>query len=176
MSGIYGQKWTSQFGDELSLRLAKEQWAKHLGEFSMDEIKRGLDVVVDRFPKWPPTIGEFKQICRLTPEEAGLPSVDMAWTQCITDGMKYTHGVVLAARGDPRCDIFNWRLLPLDQGLRKFEPIYSEYVRRAIDGEQFELPEMLEHKPAKPFTKEERISTAQRYIGGLKEALNGGDE
>lgn len=177
MSGIYGRAWTSQFADDLSLQLAKEQWAKHLGEFDMGQIKSALDRVVDHHPKWPPTIGEFKILCRPDPAEHGLPSVIDAWSEiCRADaatGGKYSHGIVLAARNDPRCDAYNWRMLPLDQGQRRFEPIYLEYVSRAMAGEQFEVPDMIEHKPAKPMNREDRVATASRYLGDLKSALRG---
>ena len=175
MTGIYGRAWTSQFTDDLSLQLAKEQWAKHLGEFDMGQIKYALDRVVDHHPKWPPTIGEFKLLCRPDPKEHGLPSASDAWLEICradaTTGGKYSHGIVLAARNDPRCDAYQWRLFPFDAGLKKFEDIYSQYVSRAMAGEVFDLPDMLEHKPAKPMSREERVSTASRYLQGLKSAL-----
>lgn len=59
----YGQRWTSQYPDEVTLKLAQAEWGSQLSSLTMDQIKTGLDNVVDEFPSWPPTIGEFKQIC-----------------------------------------------------------------------------------------------------------------
>ena len=40
-------------------------WADELGAMSLQQIKYALDIVVDNFPEWPPTIGEFKKLCKL---------------------------------------------------------------------------------------------------------------
>lgn len=168
---MYGQRWTSQFTDDIGLRLAQEQWSKMLSGFSMDQIKAGLDRCVDDHPKWPPTIGEFKQLCKTNPADFGLPSVSDAWSQLCIEGQQLSHGVVLAARNDPRCDVYNWRMLPMDKGVKAFEPIYLEYVGRCVAGEQFSLPVMLEDKQGRPVTWSERKEHASKYLSKLSEAL-----
>ena len=32
----------------------------------MEQIKYALDIVVDNYPEWPPTVGQFKQLCKLS--------------------------------------------------------------------------------------------------------------
>lgn len=171
MQSMYDQKWTSRFTDEVGLRLAQEQWAKMLSEFSMDDIKRGLDRCIIEYPSWPPTIGEFRLLCQIDPTEAGLPSASDAWTQICVDGQKYSHGIVLAARNDPRCDVFNWRLKSMEKGLKHFEPIYREYLNRAMSGEEFPLPVMIENKKDRPVTWGERQEHAKPFLNELHKAL-----
>ncbi len=63
MAAMYGQKWSSQITDSGTMGLMRNVWAKHLGGLSGDDIARGLDECVKDYKSWPPTIGEFLDIC-----------------------------------------------------------------------------------------------------------------
>jgi len=62
----YGHKWSSYIGDDKEVHTEIEnEWARQLGKFDMQQIKKALDVVIDHHPEWPPTIGEFKALCNI---------------------------------------------------------------------------------------------------------------
>jgi hypothetical protein len=42
----------------------KRLWFSHLESFSEDKIDAALKIMPDEFPKFAPTIGEFKKLCR----------------------------------------------------------------------------------------------------------------
>ena len=54
----YLHKWTSAI-DEVE-EIAVNEWAIELGGLNPEQIKRGLDSLP---AKWPPTAGEFKDLC-----------------------------------------------------------------------------------------------------------------
>ena len=178
MALMYGHKFMSLYGDVDVKIEAEREWGRNLSDFSLDDIKRGLDKCVDEHPSWPPTIGEFKALCRLNPTELGLPTTTQAWSEIAngrrdfsTQQVEYSHGIILAVRNDIRCDVYNWRLLSAEKSLKLFTPIYNEYVKRAQAGEVFELPIMIENKKDRPVTREECKVYADKHMDELKEAL-----
>ena len=69
MAVKYAHKWTSCFPDKVTLEAAKNEWSKQLGEYSTQHIAYAVDNVVDEYPEWPPTIGQFKKLCRSAERE-----------------------------------------------------------------------------------------------------------
>ena len=63
MSVIYGQKWTSQITDAGTKDLMKKVWSKHLAGYDPELIGRAIDQCVHKYPGWPPTLGEFTNLC-----------------------------------------------------------------------------------------------------------------
>lgn len=67
MTGIYGHKWVSSFGEEVS-----ETWVRGCADLTGDELVRGLHSCLYRSQSnlragdddWPPTLGEFQLLCR----------------------------------------------------------------------------------------------------------------
>ena len=178
----YGHKFMSVYTDVDVQIEAERDWGRELAGFTVDDIKRGLDKCVDDHPSWPPTVGEFKKLCMVSAEDIGLPSVNQAWAEIATGGQKdfhtqkskpYSHGIILAARNDPGADIFNWKLLPMDRGLKLFAPIYNLYVKRAMQGEEFTLPIMIEDKKDKAITPDERKAVIAKHSSDLHKALKG---
>ena len=74
---MYGQKWTSQITDDQMLDDLQKVWGYHLAKFSPDEIKRSLDALPKSYPEWPPTVGQFMELCDVgrdtLPEFKALP-------------------------------------------------------------------------------------------------------
>ena len=174
---MYGHKFTSIYSDGDIQFEGEREWGRSLAGYSMDDIKRGLDKCVDEHPSWPPTIGEFKQLCKPDAKEFGLPDSATAWNEILNarrvsefgeSPWIFSHGIILAVRNDPKCDVFNWRLLPVDQSNKKFNPIYDEYLKRAMNGEEFALPVMIENKKNRPVTKAEHKEFAEKHLAGLK--------
>lgn len=170
---LYGHKWVSIYPDQDVLFEAEKAWGEALAGFTLDDIKRGIDKAIDQHPSWPPTVGEFKKLCQFDCSELGLPSLDQAWFEASSTDprAKYSHGIVLAARNDGRCDAYTWRLLPTGKGMKLFEPIYTDYVNRFKAGEAFDLPIMIEDKVGRPVTKSERAVAHKQWFGELKGAI-----
>lgn len=57
----YGKKFTDQWGGADTDELIAH-WARELGNYTVPEIKRGLAALDTR--DWPPTLPEFKKMCR----------------------------------------------------------------------------------------------------------------
>lgn len=169
----YGHRFTSNIAPG-TLAAIQREWAESLGGIPAAGLRRAVDQCIDKFPSWPPTVGEFKKLCEVDFSEAGLPSLEKAWCEISSMNIKvtYSHGIVLAARNDERCDFYNWRLMPMDKSLVKFKPIYLDYVARAMAGEKFDLPLMLENKIGLPVTKAERLSAHSKWFNQLKGAIN----
>jgi len=77
LTAIYGQKWTSLIIDEQMLVDMQKVWAYHLRDITVAEIKVALDKVPKDYPTWPPTVGEFMELCNFgkdhLPEFKSLP-------------------------------------------------------------------------------------------------------
>lgn len=69
LSSRYGALWTSQFTSDHFVNLAKNDWANHLYKFTPAQIKAALDQSQDTHPKYPPKLGEIKQLCKLQIKE-----------------------------------------------------------------------------------------------------------
>lgn len=61
MENFYLSKWVDSFGS-IPRERVKQAWAEELAEYTVDEIKRGLDACRNRV--WPPTLPEFLLMCR----------------------------------------------------------------------------------------------------------------
>lgn len=167
----YGHRWASLYPDEATLRLGKAEWSRALQGVDPIRLRKALDQSITTYPNWPPTIGEFLQLSEPDPSEANLPSIHEAWMEICREGQPYSHGVILAMVNDPQCDSFNWKLYNLERALKLFKPIYNRYISRALSGEQYELPTMIEDKVGKPATWDERKALAASCLDEVKEAL-----
>jgi hypothetical protein len=163
----YGRKYTSTYPTDESTALAKLVWAKELRWVCQAQVDYALDIVTDDHPAWPPEVGEFKGLCLQAMTLWKLPTPEDAWRQCCrTDwdlvpiNQVLSHGVVLAARMDSRVD-YNWFRQPFERGLKKFIPIYIEYLNRSIAGEVFEIPKApaLEDRSSQAVTPEEKATS-----------------
>ena len=58
---IYGHKWASQYGQS---RTAMDTWQRGLRDLTREEISHGLRALLTRNETWPPSLPEFRQLCR----------------------------------------------------------------------------------------------------------------
>lgn len=65
MSQIFGHKWSSSFGAEPS-----ETWLAGLIDMTEEEIRTGLVACLNWAEEWPPTLPQFRSLCRPRREEA----------------------------------------------------------------------------------------------------------
>lgn len=60
MAEIYGHKWTSAYGD-----IDRDgTWAQGLADMSNIELRAGFVACVKRSESWPPSLPEFRALCR----------------------------------------------------------------------------------------------------------------
>lgn len=171
LSAKYGHRWGSQFTSDDKARVIKGEWARGLAGLDAQQMRKGLDRCIHDYPDWPPAVGQFLALCQVTADEAGLPSMVEAWDQICREDREFTHGVVFAMRRDRGCAWGDWRLLPQERALKLFEPIYRQYVERALGGEKFELPVVIEDRRARPVTWDERKRHAEGHLAAMRALL-----
>lgn len=141
MSGLFGYKWASQYGE-----LPSGEWLTLINALSEDNINIGIKNMVATSNGWPPTPIEFNFICsNISLKAMGLPELDEAFNRALS-GI-YRNAVVEAAARE----IGRWELdrgTATDTALKKrFEYNYFEMARRWANGESLDKPtkKLLEH-------------------------------
>ena len=64
MQRVYGAKWASQYGDT-----DDGTWTTALAEFSEAEVFAGIQACIDSGDEWPPSLPQFRALCRPAPRE-----------------------------------------------------------------------------------------------------------
>ena len=59
MAEIFGHRWTSSFGESPS-----KAWTDALRQMPNDDMARGVTYLTNGDSVWPPTLPEFKAVCR----------------------------------------------------------------------------------------------------------------
>jgi len=170
----YGHKWSSQFPNTKVEAVGKDEWGKELVGFSMNQVLRAIDKLVDEFPSWPPTIGEFKKLCFVNSGHS-FPNIEDAWLEICSE-KPYKNGIVFAMSRDKRLHHYDWVRMTEVQGLRRFAPIYKHFIDRAFAGEVFDLPDkpMLENRVGKAVTRQEKKAVGLPVFAALKISLKPG--
>lgn len=73
LTSIYPHRWASQFRSAEMLEAAKREWAFELGEFSREDIGRALHMAKRQYIDWPPTLPQFRALCRQYASAAHRP-------------------------------------------------------------------------------------------------------
>jgi hypothetical protein len=78
LQAIYGHKWSSLVVDEDMLNGMIDVWGRTLVDIDPMRIKQVLDTLPNEYPNWPPTVGQFLQLCNVgqnkdLPEFKSLP-------------------------------------------------------------------------------------------------------
>ena len=60
MTQIYGHKWVSSYGEIDH----DETWGKGLADMDMGQLKKGFIACVNSGEAWPPTLPEFRALCK----------------------------------------------------------------------------------------------------------------
>lgn len=66
MTAIYGHKWASAYGETD----ADDTWAIGLHDVSPEQLAEGLRGCLERTDPWPPTLPEFRALCKPEPKPA----------------------------------------------------------------------------------------------------------
>lgn len=62
MADVYGQRWASGYGDVTGP--AFETWGRALADVAPEQVGRGIAACLDRPDPWPPSLPEFRALCR----------------------------------------------------------------------------------------------------------------
>lgn len=77
MEHLYGHRWTGQYGKPLNeqgdLTISARQWQADIGEFTPAQIRGALKATETEYQDWPPTVPQFKAMCRGVPSGAPDP-------------------------------------------------------------------------------------------------------
>ena len=60
MASIYGHKWTGTYGEQE----VGDTWSVGLADLTPEEIGNGLHGCLNRRDPWPPSLPEFRALCR----------------------------------------------------------------------------------------------------------------
>ena len=63
LAAQYGSRWTSLIQNEESETATRRVWADTLVGKDMAKIKAALDGLPKNYPNWPPTVGQFLELC-----------------------------------------------------------------------------------------------------------------
>lgn len=151
----YGKKFTDQWGvtdgDELL-----NFWANGLADMTHSELKRGKDALATR--EWPPTLPEFRKLCRRPMDSVAAYYEAVAGTQARRDGEygKWSHPAIY------------WAAMPMSFDLKEqtYSQIRSRWeaaLQEQMDkGEWPEIPQPMVALPAPGKTRTSREEAAQR--------------
>lgn len=154
MTGLYGHKWTSAYGDD-PLKTAGREWALTLEDLSREQIDTGLQACRTSGDDWPPNATRFRSLCLSIPSleavraelQVGVPS-------------RFTRAVWA------KLDTYRYRHVSTDQADRLLAGAYQLVHDAVMQGE--ELPpvpvaaiEQESRKPV-PATAEQRAAHVAR--------------
>jgi hypothetical protein len=168
----YGRKFADQW-EKADMDKLIAHWAVELAGYSGTELKRGLDALSTR--DWPPTLPEFKKLCRrpLDPMHAYYEAVAGVQARALSEYGKWSHPAIY------------WAAMPMafDLGSQTFSqirPRWEAALQEQMDrGEWPEIPQPMVALPApgKSRTSREEASQRLRALGasGIVKDHRGGD-
>lgn len=156
----YGKKFGDQWA-QADMDTLIAHWARELAGYSGVELKRGLDALAAR--DWPPTLPEFKKLCRRPLDVSAAYFEAVAGVQARAAGEygKWSHPAIY------------WAAMPLafDLGSQTFsqiKPRWETALHEQMDrGEWAEIPQPMVALPApgKAKTSREEASRMLRDLG-----------
>lgn len=180
---LYRAKFTDNFPAENDVAEWVSIWTRALAGTTGEQIKIGLERCA-REREWPPIApAEFLPLCTPRAEDLGIPSADEAFVVAchasrpgsslsMSDdmGRRWKHAIVLHVVRDVRIDMFNLAQQRSSDAMKTWRPVYSEYVHRMANGEQFLFPgeQMLEDRTRKAVTPAERKESRKRGLEALR--------
>jgi hypothetical protein len=151
----YGKKFSDQWGGADSDALIAH-WGRELAGYTGAEIKRGLDALSTR--EWPPTLPEFKKLCRRPLDATAAYYEAVAGVQARAAGEygKWSHPAIY------------WAAMPLsfDLGSQTYSQLKTRWeaaLNEQIDkGDWPEIPQAMLALPAPGKTKTSREEATRR--------------
>lgn len=151
----YGKKFSDQWGGADTDTLIAH-WSRELAGYTGAELKRGLDALGTR--EWPPTLPEFKKLCRRPLDSTAAYYEAVAGVQARVAGEygKWSHPAIY------------WAAMPLSHDLREstysqIKPRWEAALAHQLEqGEWAEIPQPMIALPAPGKAKTSREEAAQR--------------
>lgn len=142
-----------------------------LSDLSLSEIQSGVRKSKDFTGYF--TIPKFRELCKISPSEFGLPDVRRAFNECFHGGFgfdrEWSHPAVYHAARETGS--FEMKTLETNQLFPLFKHNYEEMVRRVMSGETLDMP-VQKAIPAKieiPLTPEQEEASRAKALAVLAE-------
>lgn len=147
--------WKQAWPDDKAVGAAKVSWTKaFMAEriTKIEQIRHGIEQCRKRTNPFAPSVGEFIEMSRPTPEMLGLPSLQQAMHEAVSNAHPamaatavWTHEAVYHAATE--VGFHNLRSLQAESVHRLFERSYSMAVRAILSGEPLRtMPKALPEK------------------------------
>ena len=78
LSAQYGNRWTSLIQNEAAENAMRKVWGESLASIEPITIKAVLDQLPTAYPNWPPTVGQFLELCKVGKDPAMQPQLPKA--------------------------------------------------------------------------------------------------
>ena len=75
LHALYGHKWSSLIVDDDMLNTMMNAWGHTLADIEPQTIKTVMDKLPMEYPNWPPTVGQFLELCKVGKEPAMRPQL-----------------------------------------------------------------------------------------------------
>lgn len=153
--------WRQAWPTQKSENQAKRSWTKAFtsaGMCSIEQIRYGIERCRANGSPFMPSVGEFLNWCRPTPENMGLPSVERAYLQaCAASHPAAYSGSLHPAVWHAACETGFYLLArqPESKSRPAFERAYALTIEMIIRGEPLrEIPKALPSAPTLPRNRE----------------------
>lgn len=141
LHGMYLDKWSRQFPDEVSVANWQESWiaALEAKRIVPAEINEGLNRCAEVHPVFPPTLGEFLAACRppLPPEASFYEAVRGMAARDNGESFAWSHPAIFWAAAEVG---FELRITPYPQIASRWASVLKEVQERGSWGEIVDPP------------------------------------
>lgn len=168
--------WRHAWPDKVTEDAAKVSWTKAFtaaGMRSIEQIRFGIERCRQSGSPFMPSVGQFMDWCRPTPENMGLPSTDSAYLQaCAASHPAADTSDLHPAVWHAACEtgLFLLANQPESRSRPVFERAYAMTVELILQGEPLrEIPKAL---PAK-VTKPKNLEAGNAALSALKRKVSG---
>lgn len=178
--------WRQAFPTDQDLQLAKKSWIRAFAENGVtakEQVARGMKRARRDESDFFPSVGKFISWCRLSPEEMGLPSEDLAWREINQHSHhvlvhKWSHPAIYEAGS--RTGWFDIRTRSDEReraGLRKaFRGHYLAVIKELEQGAEFTIPAADEtrlehHRNGEQVMTEQSKAKSREIIRQLRASL-----
>lgn len=161
MAEIYGQRWTSSFGEDASAG-AGMTWARGVAGLTVGQIAQGIEAAVASSDPWPPTLPAFRALC------LGIPSLAAVRADIRSDRierMPFTRMVW------QHVDSYAYKRADADRSDRMLREAYDHTREAVMRGAPICAPVAAIRAPATPPRVAAAPEVAKRRFDELAEAL-----
>lgn len=160
--------WRQQLKSQEEHDMFKQELAKTLFDNrinTQEQLNIGLDNASKDKSSWLPAAGAFLEMCQLTAENLGLPSVEEAYREAIfhTQDQEWSCSLVYFSMLSIQHEL---RTLPEAQSFKIFKRMYEAVLDRILKGEELSAP-------PKPLPPPEKVSkkTDPKIVSGIIEDI-----